>query len=158
MNATLLFAADLLVGVLLVATIASSIRLSRRIAKLKADESAMRATIIELVAASDAAERAVSGLRATIVECERELSERIGAAQHHSRDLARAVSAGEAVIGGFNKMLDSTRRAVQAHPRPELVTPEEVKEPKPESALQAALAAAQAVADRTARRLESRAA
>ena len=37
--------ADVLVAVLLVATIVSSVRLSRRIAKLKADETALRQTI-----------------------------------------------------------------------------------------------------------------
>ena len=57
-------AADALVAILLTATIVTSVRLSRRISGLKADEAAMRKTIGDLVAASAAAERAIAGLRA----------------------------------------------------------------------------------------------
>lgn len=73
--------ADVLVAVLLVATIVSSVRLSRRIAKLKADETALRQTIGDLVTASATAERAIIGLRATLDECDRTLAERLGTAE-----------------------------------------------------------------------------
>ncbi|MFC6047774.1 glutamyl-tRNA reductase, partial [Methylobacterium hispanicum] len=52
--------ADGLVAVLLVATIVSSLRLSRRIAQMKADEAAFRRTIGDLMAASATAERAIA--------------------------------------------------------------------------------------------------
>ena len=75
------FAADILVAILLVATIASSVRLSRRISRLKADEAALRTTIGDLVVASATAERAIAGLRATLDECDRTLAERLGTAE-----------------------------------------------------------------------------
>ncbi|HEX8417464.1 MAG TPA: DUF6468 domain-containing protein, partial [Methylobacterium sp.] len=79
--------ADVLVAVLLVATIVSSVGLSRRIAKLKADEVALRQTIGDLVVASATAERAISGLRATLDECDRTLAERLGTAERYAADL-----------------------------------------------------------------------
>lgn len=155
MSGFFLFSADLLVAVLLVATIATSVRLSRNIAKLKADEAAMRATIGELLAATDSAQRAVAGLRTTLSECDRSLSERIEAAERQTDKLARAITAGESVMGGINHIVQSARRAVQGH------AGQGAAEPEMQSgggALRNALAAAQAVADRSARRLGTRAA
>lgn len=81
-------AADVLVAVLLVATIASSVKLSGRINRLKADEAALRSTIGDLVVASATAERAIAGLRATLDECDRTLTERLAGAERTSTDLA----------------------------------------------------------------------
>ena len=53
MSAVVNVMADLLLGVLLVAAIVSSVALSRRIARLKADESAMRKTVAELMLATE---------------------------------------------------------------------------------------------------------
>lgn len=155
MNGIVVVAADILVGILLVATIISSVKLSRRITRLKADESAMRATIGELVAATDAAERAVAGLRTTLAECDRDLSDRIDLAQRQSLELGRAMEAGERVVGRIERVFDATRRALHANPPPVGSQPDEARA---SSGLQAAIAAAQAVADRSARRVESRAA
>ena len=68
------------IAVLLVASIVSSMRLSGRITKLKADEAALRQTIGDLVMASSTAERAIVGLRATLDECDRTLADRLGTA------------------------------------------------------------------------------
>lgn len=157
MSNAFLLIADALVAVLLIATIATSVRLSRRIAKLKSDETSMRSTIGDLMAATDSAERAVAGLRTTLVECDRALSERIGAAERQTEKLGKAIKAGESVMGGIGHIVDSTRRAVHAHGRAHAPQP---PAPEPDSgrALKSALAAAQAVADRSARRIEGRAA
>ena len=48
MGSFLMLFAEILVAVLLVATVITSVRLSKRIAKLQADEQAMRNTIVEL--------------------------------------------------------------------------------------------------------------
>jgi hypothetical protein len=154
MSGALSLAADIMVAVLLVATIVTSVRLSRRIARLKADESSMRKTIGDLVAATDSAERAVTGLRTTLLECDRALAERIGAAERQEEGLARTIKAGEAVMGGIGHIVDSTRRAVQAPARP---LPEPARM-EAGGALKHALAAAQAVADRASRRVGNRAA
>ena len=155
MNGFVVLAADLLVGILLVATIISSVRLSRRITRLKTDESAMRSVVAELVAATDGAERAVAGLRAALAECDRDLADRMEMARQQTQDLGRAMEAGEKVMGGLERVFDTTRRALQANPLPNVP---EAEEPHGGGALQAVLKAAQTLADRSARRLESRAA
>ena len=155
MTGFVVLAADLLVGILLVATIISSVRLSRRITRLKTDESAMRSVVAELVAATDGAERAVAGLRAALAECDRDLAHHMEMARQQTQDLGRAMEAGEKVMGGLERVFDTTRRALQANPVPNAP---EVEDPHAGGALQAVLKAAQTLADRSARRLESRAA
>lgn len=147
-------AADLLVATLLVATIATSVRLSRQMARLKADESAMRATVADLVAATDAAERAIGGLRATVSESERTLGDRLGAALRHSTRLAEQVAAGEAVLARVGRIAETSRRldSEQLVPTPD---PEPVRSG---GTLRDAVKAARDVAARSARRLEGRAA
>ena len=51
-----------LVAILLVLTIGYCMRLNRRLMLLKSDEHSLRATIAELVTATDMAERAIAGL------------------------------------------------------------------------------------------------
>lgn len=124
--------ADILVAVLLVATIVSSVRLSRRITKLKADESALRQTIGDLVTASATAERAITGLRATLDECDRSLAQRIGTAERYAADLSAHVEAGQAVIAQISAIVSNAQpgrsaevapaRPVQVHPREERET------------------------------------
>ncbi len=156
MSSLLSVTADLLVAILLVATIVSSVRLSRRISGLKADEAAMRATIAELLGATERAERAVGGLRAALADCDRDLAERMDMAHRQTQELTRATAAGEKVMGSLERVFDSTRRALNAQTsvRPVPVA----EEPRAGSGLDAALAAAQALAERSARRIESRAA
>lgn len=156
MSSGFLLIADALVAVLLIVTIATSVRLSRRISTLRSDEQSMRSTIGDLMAATDSAERAVAGLRTTLGECDRALVERIGIAERQTEKLTKAIQAGESVMGGIGHIVDSTRRAVQAHGRGR--PPPATAEPDAGRALRSALAAAQAVADRSARRIEGRAA
>ena len=155
MNGVVVLAADLLVGILLVATIVSSVRLSRRITRMKTDEAAMRSVVAELVSATDGADRAVAGLRATLAECDRDLAERIELARRQTDDLRRAMEAGDKVMGSLERVFDTTRRALEANPVPAVAEPDQPRGP---SSLHSALAAAQALADRSARRLERRAA
>lgn len=109
MSHNLSIAADLLVAVLLVATIATSIRLSQRMSRMKADESAMRATITELLVATDSAERAIAGLRAAVSESERTLAERLNAAAFHTRQLAEQAASGQAVLERLGQVAHLTR-------------------------------------------------
>lgn len=123
--------ADILVAVLLVATIVSSVRLSRRITKLKGDETALRQTIGDLVTASATAERAITGLRATLDECDRSLAQRIGTAERYAADLSAHVEAGQAVIAQISAIVSNAQpgRATEAAPaRPVQVHPREERE------------------------------
>jgi Domain of unknown function (DUF6468) len=144
--------ADLLVATLLVATISTSLVLSRRIRRLKADESTMRKTIGELVVATETAERAIAGLRATLGECDRTLAERLKAAERYSVDLAQQVGAGEAVMSRIAKIVEASR----------LIEPVKAPASAPVSTaavkLKAAAARAEALAERAVRRLENEAA
>lgn len=151
------FAADILVAILLVATIASSVRLSRRISKLKADEAALRTTIGDLVVASATAERAIAGLRATLDECDRTLAERLGTAERYSADIAAHVEAGESVIARIAAIVGQARPAAAAPapaPRPAAIE----AAPANGERVGAALAAAHALSERALDRLRARAA
>ena len=55
---------EILVAILLVLTIGYCMRLNRRLKLLKSDEHSLRATISELVTATEIAERAISGAEA----------------------------------------------------------------------------------------------
>lgn len=161
-------AADVLVAVLLVATIVSSVRLSRRINRLKADEAALRSTIGDLVVASATAERAIAGLRATLDECDRTLTERLAGAERTSTDLAAHVQAGESVIARIAAIVGQARHAAtapaaapsttapQAGPRAVLV--DAAPAGGNGERVGAALAAAQALSERALDRLRARAA
>jgi ABC-type transporter Mla subunit MlaD len=159
MSATFGIAVDLLVAILLVATIVTSIGLSRRVARMKADEAAMRNTIGDLVIATDSAERAVATLRATLGDCDRTLGERLRIAEQYSADLADRVQAGETVMSRINQIVESSRRAAVHVPREAANAPEaEGRQEAKKEVLRAAALAAQAVADRATRRLEADAA
>ena len=119
MSLLVTLAADGLVAVLLVATIVSSIKLSRRIAQLKGDEAALRQTIGDLMVATSTAERAIAGLRSTLDECDRTLAERLGTAERYAADIAAQVEAGEGVIARIGAIVTQMRGAA---PRP--VAPE----------------------------------
>ena len=152
MSQILAVMADLLVAVLLVATMTTSIKLSRRMARMKADESAMRSTIAELMVATDSAERAITALRATVLESERNLGERLNAAARRSAELGELVSAGRQVIEGAAATTIETRR----RPEPESTAP--ASSGRDAGALGATILAARDVAARAARRLGERAA
>ena len=161
-------AADLLVAVLLAATIVTSLRLSRRIGQLKGDEAALRSTIGDLMVATHNAERAITGLRSALDECDRTLADRIQAAQSCTATLAGGVEAGEAVLSRIAAIVSGARHAPAA-PRPVEKRPEPKVEPlaRPAPAvaegpngerLGAAAAAALAMTERALARVRARAA
>jgi low affinity Fe/Cu permease len=68
---------EVLVAILLIATCMSCYALGQKIVAFKADETAMRSVIDELVGASDAAERAIMGLRSALSESHRHLGSKL---------------------------------------------------------------------------------
>lgn len=171
MSPTLLLIAEVLVAVLLVATIATCINLHKRIVRLKSDESTMRQTIGELVIATENAERAIAGLRTTLSECDRTLAERLRTAERYAADLAGQVEAGETVLGRIARIVEVSQtigqpvaRAAAQPPAP--VAPAPSPEPIPlfaaanpvEQKLSKAAAMAQSLMDRAVRRIEGQAA
>lgn len=99
MSTTLItLSAEALVAFLLVVTIIYCALLNRRLKRLRADESDLRAVITELVTATEIAERAIGGLKEAAVECDRSLVERMREAEHFSVQLAEEVTEGRKLL------------------------------------------------------------
>jgi hypothetical protein len=89
---------ELMVCVLLVVTIGYCVVLNQRLSRLRADEANLRATISELITATEIAERAIQGLRSTAVEADQTLGQRLKDAEFFSTEIAREIEEGEAVL------------------------------------------------------------
>jgi hypothetical protein len=161
-------AADILVAVLLAATIVTSLRLSGRIGQMKGDEAALRQTIGDLMVATGTAERAIAGLRAAIDDADRTLNASLDAATARSAELKLQVEAGETVVTRIGAIV-AQMRAVPARPEPASAPqvgaePElqPLRRPEPSSPngerLGAAAAAALAMSERALARVRARAA
>ncbi len=131
-----------MVSVLLLMTILYCVRLNKQIRLLKADEQSLRATIAELITATEIAERAIGGLKATMREGEQVLGERVKRSEALSADLERQLTAGETLLGRLMRITEAGRPAEAAAPQPAVP-----------SAF-AVAAAAQAFAERSRARLQ----
>jgi hypothetical protein len=135
---------ELLVAGLLVLTIGYCMMLNRRLKLLKADERSLRATIAELVTATDMAERAIAGLKLTVQECEAGLGERLRSADRFTADLDRGIVAGKALFDRLAQMVIAGGGTLPAAPPATAPVPDDVS---PRGA-QAVAVAAQAFAER----------
>jgi Domain of unknown function (DUF6468) len=151
-SSTVALIADLLVAILLVATIFTCYVLSRRIERLKADEATMRQTIGDLIAATDTAERAISGLKLTLGDCDRTLAERLRTAERYAADLSSQIEAGQGVLDRIAQIVDASAR-IDAP-----VVEETVIRAKASKRLINTSEMAAAITERAVRRLESQAA
>lgn len=129
------FLIESMVSVLLLLTILYCVRLNRQIRLLKADEQSLRATISELVTATDIAERAITGLKSTMRDGEQLLSERLQRSEQLAADIGRQLTAGEDLYARLSRIVGASRPADAA----------------PDA--QAVAAAAQAFAERSRARL-----
>jgi hypothetical protein len=89
---------EALVAILLLLTILYCVRLNSQLKRFKADEGAMRRTVTDLVTATEAAERAIAGLKTTVKESEDTLGERLRSAEQFSIDIVRYTEAGADVL------------------------------------------------------------
>lgn len=133
------FMVESMVAVLLLLTILYCVRLSNQLRMLKADENSLRATISELVTATEIAERAIGGLKTTMREGEQSLGDRLQSAEQMSDDLGRQLAAGEELLARLARITGAARPA-----EPAAATPDP----------QAVAAAAQAFAERTRAKLD----
>jgi Domain of unknown function (DUF6468) len=101
---------EALVAILLLVTIGYCIALNSRLKRLKADERALKATIAELITATEIAERAVAGLRTTARECESTLGDRLAVAESCCAELNRQVKAGDLVIERLARVVVASRK------------------------------------------------
>lgn len=100
---------DGLVAILLMVTIGYCIMLNRRLKLLKADEHSLRATISELVTATEIAERAIGGLKLTVHECDTGLGERLRKAERVTIEIDRSVTAGKELLGRLSQIVTAGR-------------------------------------------------
>jgi len=100
---------DGVVAVLLILTIGYCIMLNRRLKLLKADEQSLRATISELVTATEIAERAIGGLKLTVHECDTGLGERLRKAERVTVEIDRAVAAGKELLSRVSQIVTAGR-------------------------------------------------
>jgi hypothetical protein len=101
---------DGVVAFLLILTIGFCLMLNRRLKLLKADEQSLRATISELVTATEIAERAVNGLKLTVHECDMGLGERLRKAERVTIEIDRAVVSGKDLVSRLSQIVSAGRR------------------------------------------------
>jgi predicted RNase H-like nuclease (RuvC/YqgF family) len=100
---------EILVAMLLMLTIGYCYTLNRRLERLRADEQSLKATIAELITATEIAERAVNELKYAAQENDATLGERIRAAERCCVDLDRQVSAGDVVLTRLSRVVVAAR-------------------------------------------------
>jgi hypothetical protein len=136
-----------LVAILLLLTILYCIRLNDQLKRLKADGSSMQQTIAELITATDSAERAIAGLKATVREADETLGERLKSAERFSSEMRQNATAGAEVLNRLSKIAGA--HLMEAEPEEDRLSPPDTK---------SIVAAAQAFAERTRARVRGLAA
>lgn len=100
-----------LVAVLLLITICYCWVLNRRLQRLRADEQVLRATISELMTATEIAERAILGLKTTAADVDKTLGSRLKQAETMSQKLVEHVGEGEKVFTRITQIAEAARSA-----------------------------------------------
>jgi hypothetical protein len=122
MNHSFGLAIESLVAVLLVLTIGYCMLLNKRLKRLRADEQSLKATISELITATEIAERAIGGLKHTVRDVNDNLGNQIALATDLSRQLAKQLAEGDAVMRRLTRIALAARPPTA--PEPEAVTSE----------------------------------
>jgi hypothetical protein len=109
MSYTLGLVIEGLVAILLLVTISYCVILNNRLKRLRADEQSLRATISELITATEIAERAVADLKTTAQECDKTLGNRLRGAERVALEMGRQIKAGEEVLDRLTRIVSATR-------------------------------------------------
>jgi len=132
-------AIESIVAILLLLTICYCMLLNKRLKRLRADEQSLRATISELITATEIAERAIGGLKVTVRECDKNLGSQLASGTSLAERLGRQIHTGEEILDRLSQIALAVR---PAQPEPVVVAPPRV------SGAKAIVAAAQAFAER----------
>ena len=97
MSHALGIAIESLVAILLMLTIGYCMLLNTRLKRLKADEHSLKATIAELITATEIAERAIGGLKHTVRDVNENLGSQLTAAAQMSQQLKKQLAEGDSV-------------------------------------------------------------
>jgi len=130
-------AIESLVAILLMLTIGYCMVLNNRLKRLKADEHSLKATIGELITATEIAERAIGGLKHTVRDVNENLGNQLTAAAQMSQQLKKQLAESDNVFRRLSKIAIAARPVIGPDP----VVPRV-------SAAKAVAAAAQAFSER----------
>jgi hypothetical protein len=119
MNHSLGLMIESLVAILLMVTVAYCIVLNKRLQRLKADEHSLKATIGELITATEIAERAIGGLKHTVRDVNEHLGSQLTAATQMSAHLKNQLAEGDGVIRRLSKIASAARPAQAPDLEPE---------------------------------------
>jgi hypothetical protein len=131
-------------------TIGYCMLLNKRLKRLKADEHSLKATIAELITATEIAERAIGGLKHTVRDVNENLGSRLTAATEMSLQLKKQLAECDGVVRRLSKITIAARpasAAIAPEPAPE-PAPLPAAAPAPISSARAVAAAAQAFSER----------
>jgi len=137
MSHSLGVAIESLVAVLLLLTIGYCMLLNKRLKRLKADEHSLKATIAELITATEIAERAIGGLKHTVRDVNENLGNQLTAASQMSQQLKKQLAEGDNIFRRLSRIAAAARPASETEPAAPKV-----------STAKAVAAAAQAFSDR----------
>jgi len=129
-------AIESLVAILLMLTIGYCMLLNARLKRLKADEHSLKATIAELITATEIAERAIGGLKHAVRDVNENLGNQLTSATEMSAQLKKQLAESDQVVRRLTKIAAAARPA-----EPEAV-------PASVSNAKAVAAAAQAFSER----------
>jgi len=134
------FAIESMVAVLLLLTILYCVRLSKQLRLLKADEQSLKATIGELVTATEIAERAIAELKLTASATDGTLGQHLARGETLSAELGRQIEAADALMRRLAGIVAVSRPA--AAPAPAAEAPPAPVAARPDTSSMVAAAAA----------------
>jgi hypothetical protein len=105
MSPTIGIVIESLVAALLFVTIAYCVMLNKRLKLLRNDEQSLKATIGELITATEIAERAIAGLKVTVRECNDNLGGELATASELCDRLGTHIHAGETVLHRLSRIV-----------------------------------------------------
>jgi chromosome segregation ATPase len=113
--------------------------LNTRLKRLKADEHSLKATIAELITATEIAERAIGGLKHTVRDVNEHLGSQLTLAEQMSQQLKKQLAEGDNVFRRLSRIAIAARPATAVEPEVDAPTASTAK---------AVAAAAQAFSER----------
>src|ERR1700726_4533594 len=109
-------AIESLVAILLMLTIGYCMVLNSRLKRLKADEHSLKATIAELITATEIAERAIGGLKHTVRDVNENLGSQLASAAQMADQLKRQLAEGDNVVRRLSQIAIAPRPASGPEP------------------------------------------
>jgi chromosome segregation ATPase len=116
MSHSLGIAIESLVAMLLMLTIGYCMLLNSRLKRLKADEHSLKATIAELITATEIAERAIGGLKHTVRDVNENLGNQLSSAAQMSEQLKKQLAEGDNVFRRLSKIVIAARPSSEPVP------------------------------------------